>query len=96
MAMGSGMISISTPSVDLFATFINSQIPAAFTPVHELVVQNNGSGTLRLADSGVNASSGYRLVPGDVFRIRLPGASRIFAISESGTAASISVLVVLE
>lgn len=96
MAMGFGTGTVTTTQQDFFATYVSSSIPAAYTPVHEIVVQNNGAGTIRLGDNGVSASQGYRLVPGDVFRIRLTGGNRLFAISESGSATGISVLVVLE
>jgi hypothetical protein len=96
MTMASGSMTVTTTSSDIFGTYVSSSVAAAYTPAHELVVQNNGSGNLRLGDSGVNASQGFKLAPGEVFQQHIPQGCRVHVVAESGSVSGVSILVFLE
>lgn len=74
---------------DLFAFLVNSSVPTDSTPEHEVVIQNNGTGTLRVgAPADISTGNGIKVGPGIEFRIRLSTGNRIGLVGDGGNAAN--------
>jgi hypothetical protein len=62
---------------------------APWTPAHFVKLQNNGSGTIRVAEAGsVQGSLGIKVGPGESFEIQVAAGDRIGITGNNGLAAS--------
>lgn len=63
------------------------QVAAALSTRKKLIVQNTGTGNVRIGTTGVTATTGLRLTPGSVITFDNPNivTNAIFAIREGGT-----------
>ena len=86
----SGTLSIpsgSTP-VDVLNA-LGSVAGAPWTPAHFIKLQNNGSGTIRIAElTAVQGGLGIKIGPGEMFDIQVAAGDRIGIVGNGGVAAS--------
>jgi hypothetical protein len=86
--LASATLSVSgTTVLDLFPAMATS-VAADWTPAHRVKLQNNGSGTVRVAELGaVQASLGIKVGPGEVFEMDIAAGDRLGLLGNGGIAA---------
>jgi hypothetical protein len=88
--LASGTLSISSGStpVDLFNVMANAS-GAPWIPAHFVKIQNNGSGTIRIAElTAVQGGLGIKVGPGETFDMRVAAGDRLGIVGNGGVAAS--------
>jgi hypothetical protein len=88
--LASGTLSIPTGStpVDVLQQ-LGSISGAPWLPAHFIKLQNNGSGTIRVAEIGsVQGGIGIKVGPGEQFEIQVAAGDRIGLVGNAGAAAS--------
>jgi hypothetical protein len=81
-------VSASGTVIDLYAFLMSSSVPADQTPPHQVVLQNNGAGSLRVgAPADISINAGLLVGPGETFRLRLSIGNRLGLVGDGGLAA---------
>jgi hypothetical protein len=75
--------------VDLYAFLASSSVPVDQTPPHEVILQNAGTGTLRVGPpADINTNAGFKVGPGDEFRVRIRVGNRLGLVGDGGASAN--------
>lgn len=88
LASGTVSVPAGTTPLDVLQVMGNAS-GAPWLPAHFIKLQNNGTGTLRVAElTAVQATIGIKVGPGESFEIALAAGDRIGILGNGGAAAS--------
>jgi hypothetical protein len=87
LASGTLSIPAGTTVTDLLQVMSNIN-GAPWLPAHAVKIQNNGTGTIRIAEvTAVQGSLGIKVGPGEAFEMQLSPGDRLGIIGDGGAAA---------